>query len=204
METLADRLKITLKERKVTQAALAKALNVNPQQIQAVCSGKIQRPTNVVEMSAFLGVSPFWLQQGKGPRHLRVEDSALRPSDKIPLMSWEAIGAPNHNAQMIWLNSPTPVSDKGFALRVQGYGMLGKEQIFKPGSIIIVDPDMKPADICYVIVNIDGIPHLRQLTYEGAVQYLHILNPKYPDPIQKLSNQNDIIGVVVGVYYELI
>lgn len=203
MDTLAERLKTTLKDRRVSQTALAKALGVNPQQIQAVCSGKIQRPSNIVDIARHLSVSPFWLQEGRGPRDLLLDDNFLMPAGKIPLIGWEEIGTSRYD-KASWINPPTPVSQSAFALTIQGYSMVGEHTAFPPGSIIIVDPAREPKETCFVVVRIDGVPSLRRYTKEAGKIFLHLLNTQYPNAICELKDADVIVGTVIGMYQPLL
>lgn len=208
MNTLAERLKTTLKEQKVSQSALAKWLGVKPQQIQAVCSGKILRPTNIVEMAQYLNVSPFWLQTGKGPKDLKQNAVMMAEIQRLPIIPWDKVEQIDYDqlkgdVDIQWIYSPRAASNKSYALMVHGHSMIGQDISFPPGYLIIVDPEKPPTDNCYVIVTINGKPSFRHYTVEGGQCYLRLLNTNYPNPTIEANANNQVLGVVCGTYRDL-
>lgn len=59
--TLAQRLKVAMKESGLTQAALAEKAGVSQAAIQKITSGKSQSTTKLLEISRALHVRPEWL-----------------------------------------------------------------------------------------------------------------------------------------------
>ncbi|CNC22930.1 repressor protein CI [Yersinia pseudotuberculosis] len=65
--TLAQRLKVAMKESGLTQAALAEKARVSQAAIQKITSGKSQSTTKLLEISRALQIRPEWLGEGVLP-----------------------------------------------------------------------------------------------------------------------------------------
>lgn len=63
---------------------------------------------------------------------------------------------------------------ESFALRVLGYSMAPE---FDHGDIIVIEPDGALHDGCFVLAQVDGQYHFRQLLAHGEGWLLHALNP---------------------------
>ncbi len=205
METLAERLNFILKEQHVTQTMLAKKLKTKPQYIQAICSGRIKKPTNVIEMAQALGISPIWLHSGRGPKILPLDSGLQETTNKVPIVPWGMVGhidisALSKDNNVRWFYAPIAMSTHSFALETQGYSMVGNEISFPPGYLITVDPEYPVKENMFVIAYLDGQPALRQYTVEGGKKYLRLLNQSYPNPIIAANNDLKLAGVVRGVY----
>jgi SOS-response transcriptional repressor LexA len=87
-----------------------------------------------------------------------------------------------------------PVKRHTFALRVTGDSM---EPDFRPGMVLIVEPEMEPNPGDYVIAkNAEGETTFKQLVKDGGDWYLKPLNDRYP--IKPLGKAR-VIGVVRAV-----
>lgn len=63
---------------------------------------------------------------------------------------------------------------ESFALRVLGHSMAPE---FEHGDIIVIEPDGALHDGCFVLAQVDGQYHFRQLLAQGEGWLLHALNP---------------------------
>lgn len=63
---------------------------------------------------------------------------------------------------------------ESFALRVLGNSMSPE---FNHGDIIVIEPDGALHDGCFVLAQVDGQYHFRQLLAQGDGWLLHALNP---------------------------
>ncbi|MBO9647382.1 MAG: helix-turn-helix transcriptional regulator [Variovorax sp.] len=68
VNTLADRISWARERRGLTQTALAKMAGVSQGTIGNLESGTRRSPRALVSIAMVLGVSPLWLESGKGPR----------------------------------------------------------------------------------------------------------------------------------------
>lgn len=67
VSTIAERIKSARKQRKLTQAQLAKALGVSQGTIGNLESGIREMPCDLLSLALALGVHASWLASGKGP-----------------------------------------------------------------------------------------------------------------------------------------
>lgn len=77
LETLGNRVAAVRKERKLSQAELARLAGVAPGTIGNLESGTRKAPRELLALADALGISPQWLKTGKGP----IETDAAAPSD---------------------------------------------------------------------------------------------------------------------------
>lgn len=94
---------------------------------------------------------------------------------------------------------PPNCSERTFLLRVQGESMIDE---YRPGSLIYVDPEVKPKSGDDVVVQCDrhGISEatFKRYIYEpGSGPILKALNPAWPERYMELDDDCRIIGVVV-------
>ena len=64
--SLSSRLMSAMESKKINQSQLARILNVKPQTIQSICSGKTRQPRNLDKIAIALGVTHSWLLTGNG------------------------------------------------------------------------------------------------------------------------------------------
>ncbi|EKN4720290.1 TPA: XRE family transcriptional regulator [Yersinia enterocolitica] len=80
--TLAQRLKVAMKESGLTQAALAEKAGVSQAAIQKITSGKSQSTTKLLEISRALQVRPEWLGEGILP--MKESTKTINQESNIP------------------------------------------------------------------------------------------------------------------------
>jgi transcriptional regulator with XRE-family HTH domain len=68
---LNERLKLAMRDPKVTGTALSKACKVSTATVSEWLSGEIKeiKSTNLLAAAKFLNISPEWLASGVGPMH---------------------------------------------------------------------------------------------------------------------------------------
>ncbi len=104
-----------------------------------------------------------------------------------------------------WLPANQKCSENGYILIVSGHSMAPK---FEPGDRIYVKPSIRSGELKtddFVIVACAGNTEasFKKLIIEGNNCYLQSLNPNWPEPITKLTDDCKIIGKVVGMYREI-
>jgi SOS-response transcriptional repressor LexA len=90
------------------------------------------------------------------------------------------------------------VSTNAFAFRIRGNSM---SPDFKPGELIVVDPDLTPAFGNYVLVAVDDGVVFRCMEVEGNKTYLHAVDKRFP--AIPLKRTHKIIGVARQAIREL-
>lgn len=66
MQTLADRVRVELSKKRLTQQWLSEKVGVSQQAIAKIVSGETKSPKNIVEIATALGVDVNWLKTGEG------------------------------------------------------------------------------------------------------------------------------------------
>lgn len=70
MSALGDRVRQVRKERGWTQTELAKRAKIPQSSVSNLETGGHAGSPNIVEVALALGVSVYWLRNGKGPKYL--------------------------------------------------------------------------------------------------------------------------------------
>lgn len=87
---------------------------------------------------------------------------------------------------------------ESFALRVLGDSMAPE---FDHGDIIVIEPDGALHDGCFVLAQVDGQYHFRQLLAQGDGWLLHALNPDAAEPANSadlpLPDLQAVRGVII-------
>ena len=133
-------------------------------------------------------------------------EPALNPrGGRVPIISWVQAG---HASEVVDLFEPGDADDWArptchtkphtYALRVQGDSMAPD---FKPGMILIVEPEMDYFSGDYVIAkNGEDEATFKQYVKDSGREYLKPVNPQYP--VQELGSYR-VIGVVREVIRQL-
>ena len=89
---------------------------------------------------------------------------------------------------------PIPVGKRAFAIRVLADSM---EPRFLNGDIIIIDPDIEPKPLDFVLALDTSSNNIafKQLIEDGKRSFLKPLNPRYP--LVEIQNYHSMIGKVV-------
>lgn len=86
-------------------------------------------------------------------------------------------------------------SGESFALRVLGDSMTPE---FQHGDIIVIEPEGALHDGCFVLAQVEGRYHFRQLRARGDGWLLHALNPEAPGTADlPLADLQSVRGVVI-------
>lgn len=203
-EKTAERIKELRMKKGLSQAQLAKILNIDRTTINKYESGK-NKPNRYVEKLADLfGVSADYIL-GLDDKNGKEQDPPPK-SVKIPVLGYAAAGIPIESITEIegYEEIPAEIAEKGkyFAWRVKGYSMSPR---IMPGDIAIVrvQRTFRSGDTCIVQIN-GNEAAIRQVykSYNGIT--LVALNPSVFAPrfftaeeVQKVPVQ--IIGVVIEI-----
>lgn len=202
-EKTAERIKELRMKKGLSQAQLAKILNIDRTTINKYESGKNKPNRYVGKLADLFGVSADYIlglddQEGK--------EKVPPESVKIPVLGYVTAGIPIEAITDIedYEEIPAEMAEKGkyFALKVKGYSMAPR---FLPGDIAIVKVQENCSDGDLCIVQIGGGEAAMKQVYKKANGIVLIaLNPMvFPphfftaDEVQNLPVQ--IIGVVAEV-----
>lgn len=96
MKTLADRVRVELSKKRVSQQWLAEQVGVSQQAIAKVVNGETKSPKNILEIATALGVDPHWLKTGEGEpdsdfvRVAHLPDQAAENTVRVEILDIEA------------------------------------------------------------------------------------------------------------------
>ncbi|MFT6987810.1 MAG: SOS-response transcriptional repressor LexA [Psychromonas sp.] len=204
MKTLGNRIRERRKEKKLTQAAVAKSVGVSSASVtQWENDDNAPRGSNLIALAKALNCEPDWLLHGKSSPPLDVNNVIAGPELQglYPVISWVQAGDWSsiheiHAADAIHYPCPVKCSNKTFLLKVQGMSM---SPTFNEGELIFVDPDVQPINGKYIIARLDDENEatFKQLIIEGGHKFLKAANPAWPTPIQPINGNCTIVGVVI-------
>ncbi|HEJ3062528.1 helix-turn-helix domain-containing protein [Pseudomonas aeruginosa] len=133
----------------------------------------------------------------------------------VPLVSWVQAGCWNEVSDLYAVGDaeemlPCPISHgpRTFAVRIRGESMYNphERRSFREGDIVFVDPDVVPKNRSFVVAKLVDSQEatFKQLIVEGNDQYLKALNPMWPDPILKVTEDAVFCGVAIAKHEPLI
>lgn len=170
---------------------------------------------NLLKAAKALDVTPEWLQFGTGhmkPPRLNLD--GLLPitcnAKSVPLLQQASAGnyreAMEHHAELTFVGIDHALakvtSPHAFALEVKGNSMA---PLFKPGDIVIIDPDVKPKPGEFIVARLQKnntivLRKYRLLDKEIATtdQFeLSALNEDWPTIVVDDNNPGEIIGTLI-------
>lgn len=203
-EKTAERIKELRTKKGLSQAQLAKILNIDRSTVNKYESGQSRPIRYINKLADLFGVSADYIL-GLDDKNGKEQDPPPE-SVKIPVLGYAAAGIPIEAITEIegYEEIPAEIAEKGeyFAWRVKGYSMSPR---IMPGDIAIVkvQENCSGGDLC--IVQIGGSEAAMKYVYKKANGIVLVaLNPMvFPphffttDEVRKLPVQ--IIGVVAEV-----
>lgn len=204
--TLADRIRTARRAAGLSQAQLGKAVGISRAAISLWESGdtKNLKGANLLKAARALGVSPDWLETGKGEMAPALQEVPVPALSQIPIVGttqagpdahWEELGFPvGYGDEYVDMPRHGPNT---YALRVRG-GSMG--QRIRDGEAVVVTPERKPMASDEVVVKTkDGQVMVKELAYWRAGDLaLDSIGDAYP---RIVLHENDIefIHVVIGI-----
>lgn len=212
---IKDVLRAAMKRKAITQAELARQSGVTRQTVNEWLKGPTAPSRKRAPRVAKILDLPLSALTGN-PMHANVVnlDNKGHSGRRVPVIDWVNAG---HGAEVVssqairnayeYVEIHSAVSDAAFGLRVQGDSM---EPKFSNGAVIVVDPNKKPRNGDYVVVELlpDGTPEgsgdvtfkrfrLRGVEGDTVSFDLQPCNPSYPTITINAGNPGRIIGTVV-------
>lgn len=135
-------------------------------------------------------------------------ESADVKNGNVPVISWVQAGQWTEVMTSFsaadaeeWVACPVAHGPRTFVLRVRGESMFNPHarRSFRDGDLIYVDPDKHAENGSLVVVQAEhgSEATFKQLIVEGERRYLKAINPAWPEPIQTISSETSICGVVI-------
>ena len=195
-------LSYLIKQTRMSEAALAKKINVPRATINRLVSGRTPDPraSTLNSIAAYFGVSMDQLL-GKQPLFLDNHQLIIASTISIPIIEWKEIkiwekvvSKVKPNEHLGWITLDSSIEQSKFAVRVKGESMWPQFQL---NSILIIAPEkeIKNRDFVLAYIEKDDEVVFRQLIIENKYKLLKAINNIFP-PIQ-LECSDRIIGVVI-------
>lgn len=149
LRTLSDRLHFAMEKEGVSQAALARAVDIKPAALQYLLSSNAQASRFTFELARALNVRPEWLATGSGPVAIEEDPlySAITKYKSIPVlniedvMQWKEINKIKWHDDFIMIEKTS--GENTFAFKIADAAM---KPVFNKGNIVIVTADKSPSD----------------------------------------------------------
>lgn len=224
--SIGARVKQARKAAKMTQIELAARTGLKQSTISDLEVGKSQGTTSVASLASAMGVSPLWLETGKGPMMIEASTGAESVSDDPFLKSPVTIRIGDEPATVpirkvrLKLSAGVagfatePIPEDGGVLHMplaliennnltphhllafHVKGCSMEPMLFEDDLVVIDTSDNQPRDRELFAVNFDGEACIKQLLKSGGQWYLNSLNPDF-GRINVRSGQCNIVGRVV-------
>jgi SOS-response transcriptional repressor LexA len=182
---VSEVLSFLLAETQITPSELSRRINLPQSTVDRLVNAKTSDPriSTLEPIADYFKISVDQLM-GKQPISKYINLGVEQTIGKtVPIINWEdAVQYAEHIKTLTltnwfaWISTNSEVGESGFAVKLKGLAMSPR---FLEGSILIVNPDCKPVDRDYVLVEYDNTTYFRQLIAEGHEQYLRALNLDY-------------------------
>ena len=216
MNTLSERIKYARKLAGLSQAALAKTVEISQSAIAMLENGTRAGSASMPQIAQALNVNAVWLVTGKGEMSSQapaqwdtnvVPITSLHP---VPIISWVRAGAFSDIEEFTsedFVQVDVSTSAHAFALQVAGDSMTTSNNrgvSFPAGMVIVVDPDKAAAAGDYVIIKDvhKQAATFKQYMTDGISHKGLPLNRDY-DAIDLDDERYRIIGVVVEAVHRM-
>ena len=207
MPKLSQILRALMLEVGITVTELARRTGVGQPVIHRMASGETDNPKvgSLSPIAAFFNVTISQLV-GDDPlpedRFKGSHNPYYRAWTKLPLLNWEqAVLWPNHRQQEVqsYISTEAIVSDMAFATRIEDTTMAPR---FPEGSILVVDPEIKPQDQDFVLIHLGnhGKAQFKQMLVDGESLYLKPINTDFQT--NRVEKPYRILGVMIQVLTE--
>jgi len=203
MKDFAHILQQLMEEQAISASELGRRTGIGQPVIFRIASGETGDP-KVGTMSALSKYFDISISQliGDEPLPKNRRAGTHRPAafgwSKAPLLTWESVTGWPKNRQKFdeldYIVTDAEVSASVFALRVKDTTM---RPLFPEGTLLIVDPEIKPQDRDYAIIHVVGQKQaiFRQVLFDGHKTCLKPLNSDFK--LLPVSSKHKFLGVLV-------
>lgn len=191
LETFSARLSFALNKLKMTQATLAKKINVNRQVIQYLCNSKNGASKFSYDIADALGISIDWLLSGTGSMMSEIKQKIVPILLKDQIRLWLK-NELNEGAITEKTSVHENFSDLAFAFRLDDQAMFPR---FDSNTIVVIEPLAEITAPCFVLVELKKTSDIifRQLLKENNGLILSVYNEISYKSI-RLSEEDLILG----------
>ncbi len=174
----ATRLKEAMEARGLSQAELARAININPAAIQYLLSNDAKSSRFTFEMANALEINTNWLATGQGEMLLERDPSQIANIEKIPvplLSEQDVYALVESNGKIPLTNHQKWVlADKNSGSQV--YGLLMKDismqPVFNKNAVLLFDvtASAKPNEYIVIYIESQNEVLVRKLESESIIK----------------------------------
>jgi len=199
VNTLADRLIFALEQNQVSQAELARRINVKRQAIQYLCSSGTSKSKFAYDIAEALNINVDWLVTGNGEMNAvnSAEQKLLAEKNIVPILQWNQIAkwldnAIDKNEIKDWTVVHEKINPCSFALTLKDNAMFPR---FPSETIIAIDPNKALKYPCFVLVYVKKLHEtvFRYLVKDNEKLILHAFNETGYKQIP-LSSEDKVLG----------
>ena len=199
---ISQNLKKLMFERQIRTAELARLIGLKQPTVHRIVEGVIRKPriSSMEPLAKFFDLS---IEQLMGFKPLPSEQ--IKPSVQstcvkhvAPIIRWDEINPWLNDSffnaeEHIYLNKL--LGPKSFALKMKDLSM---SPLFPPKTTLIFDPQLPINDQCYALIYhaTENTYLFRRLIHNEEIYFMKAINPKMPNRINKLTNNDRIISAI--------
>lgn len=201
--SLSKILKGLMTEIGLNESGLARRTGIGQPVVHRICSGETDNPKVetlrpianffAISISQLIGDKP--LPADRIPGTFNPDAQGWR---QIPLLNWDQILYwPNLNQKIV----PLPTISTDIELGQHAYAVAVRDTTMEPrfpeGTILLIDPNLKPNNLDFAIVHITGqdLPNFKQILIDGGHTILKPLNTDFKTLL--LDKPHKFYGVMV-------
>ncbi|MDQ8039052.1 MAG: S24 family peptidase [Rickettsiella sp.] len=200
---MSNILKGLMAELGINESELARRTGIGQPVVHRICSGETDNP-KVATLSPIANFFAISISQLIGDEPLPTDRIAgtFNPEAQgwrqIPLLEWEQVLSwPNlsqKSAPLPAISTDIELSQHAYALAVRDTTM---EPRFPEGTVLIVDPNLKPNNLDFAIIHVEGhdLPNFKQILIDGGHTILKPLNSDFKTLL--LDKPHKFLGVMI-------
>ena len=187
----------------INESELARRTGIGQPVVHRICSGETDNP-KVATLSPIANFFAISIDQliGNVPLPADRIPGTFNPDTQgwrqIPLLSWnQVLNWPNLKEQ----TAPLPNISTDLDLSQHAYALVVRDTTMEPrfpvGTILLIDPALRPNSLDFSIVHIEGqqLPNFKQVLIDGEHIILKPLNPDFKTLL--LDKPHQFLGVMV-------
>ena len=196
-------LKGLMAELGINESELARGTGIGQPGVHRICSGETDNP-KVATLSPIANFFAISIRQLIGDEPLSPEriPGTFNPDAQgwrqIPLLAWnQVLHWPNLTEKL----APLPTISTDIELGQHAYAVSTRDTTMEPrfqeGTILLIDPNLKPNSLDFAIVHVEGydLPNFKQVLIDGGHTILKPLNTDFKTLL--LDKPHKFLGVMV-------
>ena len=189
----------------INESELARRTGIGQPVVHRICSGETDNP-KVATLSPIANFFAISISQLIGDEPLPADriPGTFNPEaqgwSQIPLLGWDQVlswpNMPSNSAPLRAISADVDIGENGYALSVRDTTM---EPRFPEGTVLIINYDLKPNNLDYAIVHVEGedLPKFKQVLIDGEQMILKPLNPDFQNLVLDKNKPHKFLGVMI-------